>query len=126
MATMRRDPLEVCQATLASMAAKAGPGLRFNEHLQGDGQAVWTLVPNWPTHLLYDPTRLDLLFKSIAQSIKFIGRFGDKQWRLRQKRQLVFSTHLTHSSELTRGPGQWLARRTRWSARSANHSPSLH
>jgi hypothetical protein len=38
MATMRRDPL--LQATLASMAAKAGPGLRFNEHLQGDGQAV--------------------------------------------------------------------------------------
>src|SRR5262245_22618165 len=76
-------------------------------------------------HLLYDPTRLDLLFKSIAQSIKFIGRFGDKQWRLRQKCQFVSSTHLTRSSELTRGPGQRLTRRARWPARSANHSPSL-
>ena len=41
-------------------------------------------------HLLYDPARLDLLFKSIAQSIKFIGKFGDKQWRLRQKCQFRF------------------------------------
>src|SRR5262249_25409113 len=32
--------------------------------------------------------------KSIAQGIKFIGRFGDKQRRLRQKCQLVSSTHL--------------------------------
>src|SRR5262249_43367213 len=45
-------------------------------------------------HLLDDAPRLDLLFKSIAQSIKFIRRFGDQQRRLRQKCQLVFSTHL--------------------------------
>jgi hypothetical protein len=30
-------------------------------------------------HLFDDPTRLDLSFKSIPQSIKFIGRFGDEQ-----------------------------------------------
>ena len=30
-------------------------------------------------HLLYDPARFDLSLKSIAQSTKFIGRFGDKQ-----------------------------------------------
>jgi hypothetical protein len=29
---MRRDPLEVRKATLRSVLAKAGPGLRFNEH----------------------------------------------------------------------------------------------
>jgi bifunctional non-homologous end joining protein LigD len=29
---MRRDPLEVRKATLRSMLAKAGLGLRFNEH----------------------------------------------------------------------------------------------
>src|SRR6266508_2849716 len=45
-------------------------------------------------HLLYDPTRLDLSFKSIAQRIKFIGRFGEEQWRFRQKCQLIFSAHL--------------------------------
>src|SRR4029453_4859527 len=45
-------------------------------------------------HLLYDPTRLDLSFKSIAQRIEFIGRFGEEQWRFRQKCQLIFSAHL--------------------------------
>ena len=34
---MRQDPLEVRKATLRSMLAKAGLGLRFNEHLEGDG-----------------------------------------------------------------------------------------
>src|SRR6516162_2546297 len=34
---VRRDPLEVRKATLRSMLAKAGLGLRFNEHMEGDG-----------------------------------------------------------------------------------------
>src|ERR1700730_11732281 len=55
-------------------------------------------------HLLYDPTRLDLLFKSIPQSIKFIGRFGDKQRQLRQKCQLV-STHLVTPVNLPEAGG---------------------
>ena len=39
----RRDPLEVRKATLASVVAKAGPGVRFNEHLDCDdgGAAVF-------------------------------------------------------------------------------------
>src|SRR5262245_61214585 len=37
---LRRDPLEVRKATLRSMLAKAGLGLRFNEHLEGDGPTV--------------------------------------------------------------------------------------
>jgi bifunctional non-homologous end joining protein LigD len=37
---LRRDPLEVRKATLRSMLAKAGLGLRFNEHLGGDGPTV--------------------------------------------------------------------------------------
>src|SRR5262249_6876717 len=45
-------------------------------------------------HLLYDVPRLDLSLKSIAQSIKFIGRFGDEQRQLRQKGQFVYSRHL--------------------------------
>src|SRR5215831_4542798 len=44
-------------------------------------------------HLLYDPAWFNLSLKSIAQSIKLIGRFGDKQRQLRQKCQPV-STHL--------------------------------
>jgi ATP-dependent DNA ligase len=35
---LRRDPLAVRKATLASLLARAAPGLRFNEHL--DEQAA--------------------------------------------------------------------------------------
>jgi hypothetical protein len=38
---LRREPLEVRKATLRSMLAKAGLGLRFNEHLEGDGPTVF-------------------------------------------------------------------------------------
>jgi ATP-dependent DNA ligase len=38
---MRSDPLEVRKATLRSMLAKTGLGLRFNEHLEGDGPTVF-------------------------------------------------------------------------------------
>jgi bifunctional non-homologous end joining protein LigD len=38
---LRRDPLEVRKATLASIVAKAGPGIRFNEHIEGDGEIVF-------------------------------------------------------------------------------------
>ncbi len=37
---LRRDPLEVRKATLASVLTKAGPGIRFNEHIEGDGPSV--------------------------------------------------------------------------------------
>ena len=38
---LRRNPLEVRKATLRSTLAKAGLGLRFNEHLEGDGPTVF-------------------------------------------------------------------------------------
>jgi bifunctional non-homologous end joining protein LigD len=38
---LQRDPLEVRKATLASIVAKARPGIRFNEHLEGDGPTVF-------------------------------------------------------------------------------------
>ncbi len=39
---LRRDPLEVRKATLASVLAKTGPGLRLNEHLEhDDGEVVF-------------------------------------------------------------------------------------
>jgi bifunctional non-homologous end joining protein LigD len=34
---LRREPLNVRKATLASLLARAASGLRFNEHLEGDG-----------------------------------------------------------------------------------------
>jgi len=39
---LRRDPLEVRKITLASMLARAGSGLRFNEHMEeADGPLVF-------------------------------------------------------------------------------------
>ena len=44
---MRCDPLEVRNATLRGMLAKAGLGLRFNEHLEGDGPTVFAHRARW-------------------------------------------------------------------------------
>jgi ATP-dependent DNA ligase len=38
---LRRDPLEVRKSTLASIVAKAYPGIRFNEHIEADGPTVF-------------------------------------------------------------------------------------
>jgi len=38
---LRRDMLEVRKAMLASIVAKASPGIRFNEHMEGDGPTVF-------------------------------------------------------------------------------------
>jgi bifunctional non-homologous end joining protein LigD len=38
---LRRDPLEVRKATLESIVAKGSPGIRFNEHMEGDGSTVF-------------------------------------------------------------------------------------
>jgi bifunctional non-homologous end joining protein LigD len=44
---LRRDPLEVRKATLASIVAKASPGIRFNEHIEGDGPTVFAHACKW-------------------------------------------------------------------------------
>jgi bifunctional non-homologous end joining protein LigD len=38
---LRHDPLEGRKATLEVMLAKAGPGIRFNEDIEGDGPTVF-------------------------------------------------------------------------------------
>src|SRR5580693_9413571 len=38
---LRRDPLNVRKATLASVPARAAPGLQLNEHLEADGPDVF-------------------------------------------------------------------------------------
>jgi bifunctional non-homologous end joining protein LigD len=38
---LRREPLQVRRATLASVLAKAGPGLRFNQHIEAHGPTVF-------------------------------------------------------------------------------------
>jgi ATP-dependent DNA ligase len=57
---MRRDPLEVPKATLASIVAQARRGIRFNEHIEGDGPtngrhvATIDIFPQKVTKLLED------------------------------------------------------------------------
>ena len=38
---LRRDPLEGRKATLEMILAKAGAGIRFNEHMLGDGETLF-------------------------------------------------------------------------------------
>jgi bifunctional non-homologous end joining protein LigD len=38
---LRRDPLDVRKATLASVLRRAAPGLRLNEHIEDDGPTVF-------------------------------------------------------------------------------------
>jgi bifunctional non-homologous end joining protein LigD len=38
---LRHDPLEGRKATLEMIVAKAWPGIRFNEHMEGDGETVF-------------------------------------------------------------------------------------
>jgi len=40
-ADLRREPLEVRKATLASVLTKAAPGLRLNDHIEDDGPTVF-------------------------------------------------------------------------------------
>src|SRR5260221_14209074 len=44
---LRRDPLQVRKATLASILAKARPGIRLNEHIQGDGPKSSPMLARW-------------------------------------------------------------------------------
>ena len=39
--TSRREPLEVRKATLASVLARADPGLRLDEHIEADGPTLF-------------------------------------------------------------------------------------
>ena len=91
---LRRDPLEVRKATLASIVAKAGPGIRFNEHIEGDGP---TALPHacslaWKAShpcSLARPTALDarkIGSRARTQSPQRLKReaeedWGKKKWR---------------------------------------------
>jgi bifunctional non-homologous end joining protein LigD len=38
---LRRDPLEVRKATLESLLSSVGPGIRYNEHIEGDAEDIF-------------------------------------------------------------------------------------
>jgi bifunctional non-homologous end joining protein LigD len=39
--SLRRDTLEVRKATLQSVLSNAGPGIRYNEHIEGDAEDIF-------------------------------------------------------------------------------------
>jgi ATP-dependent DNA ligase len=43
----RREPPDVRKATLRSPLVKTGPGLRWNEHIEGDGEAIFATPVRW-------------------------------------------------------------------------------
>jgi bifunctional non-homologous end joining protein LigD len=57
---LRRDPLQVRKATLASILAKARPGIRFNEHIEGDGPTVFAHACKMVLEGRVEATRLGL------------------------------------------------------------------
>jgi hypothetical protein len=53
---LRRDPLQVRKATLASIVAKARPGIRFNEHIEGsDVSQPQRTVVQYPSERFLEP-----------------------------------------------------------------------
>jgi bifunctional non-homologous end joining protein LigD len=59
---LRRDPLEVRKVTLRRMLAKAGLGLRFNEHLEGDGPTAFAHACKSFSGLLRRHVKQDVVF----------------------------------------------------------------
>ena len=55
---LRRDPLEVRKATLASIVAKASPGIRFNEHIEGDGPPSSPMPARWGSKVSWRNERI--------------------------------------------------------------------
>jgi bifunctional non-homologous end joining protein LigD len=64
----RRDPLEVRKATLRSMLAKTGLGLRFNGHLEGDGPIIFAHACKLGLEgIVSKPQGLRLSFRPLAR-----------------------------------------------------------
>jgi bifunctional non-homologous end joining protein LigD len=57
-ADLRRDPLEVRKATLASVLAKAGPGIRFNEHIVPTARPSLPMPARWGSKALSRSARI--------------------------------------------------------------------
>jgi bifunctional non-homologous end joining protein LigD len=66
---MRRDPLEVRKATLRSMLAKVGLGLRFNEYIEGDGPTIFAHACKMGLEGIVSKRRT----RCIAPAVRLIG-----------------------------------------------------
>jgi hypothetical protein len=69
---LRREPLGVRKATLRSLLIKTGPGLRWNEHIEGDGETIFR-------HLQAGARRDRLEAKGRALSLRPLLRLAQVQ-----------------------------------------------
>ena len=80
---MRREPIEVRKATLASILRKSRPGVRLNEHLQHpDGALVFAHA--WRGGYRVETARLALSFRSVAglaPDAPAVKREAEEDWR---------------------------------------------
>jgi hypothetical protein len=69
---LRPDPLENRKATLEMILAKAGSGIRFNEHMEGDGETVVS------ARLQARPRRHCLEAEGFALPLRSLARLAQK------------------------------------------------
>jgi bifunctional non-homologous end joining protein LigD len=89
---LRRDPLEGRKATLEMMLAKAGPGIRFNEHMEGDGETVFRHACNLGLEGIvskrlgspYVPGRSRDWVKSKNPAAPAVKREEEEEWPIRE------------------------------------------
>jgi bifunctional non-homologous end joining protein LigD len=74
---LRRDPLEGRKATLEMLLAKAGPGVRFNEYMEGDGETVFRHACAKPRKIEADDS--DLAELRLARCQPARGREADRR-----------------------------------------------
>jgi ATP-dependent DNA ligase len=67
---LRRDPLQVRKATLASILTKARLGIRYNEHIEGEGPTVFAHASKMGLEGIVSSARLALPLRSFEGLVK--------------------------------------------------------
>jgi hypothetical protein len=89
---LRPDPLEGRKATLETILAKAGLGIRFNKHMDGDGETVFRHACSFrhdPPTLALSPARRHRLVEKPGLVSMGSAPLTAASDRLRQRRRLL-------------------------------------
>ena len=74
---LRREPLDVRKAPLRSLLVKTGPGLRWNEHIEGDGNYLSPYLQGAITDYLHDLDQIPFWGREAEEDM------GRNRWRTR-------------------------------------------
>ena len=75
--TRSRDPLEVRKATLESVLSNAGPGIRYNEHIEGDAEDIFRHACKLRLEGIVSKLRLEGIVSKLRRSVYRSGRSRD-------------------------------------------------